>query len=129
MARPFARASSLNAPSSSSIWSGIPSVRSYTAAGTARGAGTPVGRQSPVTSRLWCAEAPSRIAPPLLWPVPDGAKKAGLAHRGLARGQQPLASARGEAVEPAVDQVEQVVATGAERTADRPHPSSHDPRV
>ena len=49
IAVPSTRASALSAPSSSSMWSGMPSVRSYTAAATSRGAGSPVSRMSVVT--------------------------------------------------------------------------------
>ena len=48
IAEPSARASALRAPSSSSMWSGIPSVRSKTAAATSREAGRPVSRISDV---------------------------------------------------------------------------------
>jgi len=49
IALPSARVSALNAPRSSSIWSGIPSVRPNTAAETSLGAGSPVSRIRVVT--------------------------------------------------------------------------------
>ena len=78
---------------------------------------------------LWSDEAPGRVEPALLGLAPDRRQKSGLADAGLACDQQQLASARGDVVEPAVDQIEQVVATDEERTADRADHSCHDPRV
>ncbi len=52
MALPLERASGLSAPSSSSMWSGSPSVRSNTASATSRGAGSPVSRMSVAMSAV-----------------------------------------------------------------------------
>ena len=68
IARPSARAWALIAPSSSSMWSGMPSVRSWTAATTSRGAGRPVSRMRVVTRAVWArSSGPSRISSATRW--------------------------------------------------------------
>ena len=68
IARPSVLASSSSAASSSSIWRGMPSVRSYTALETSRGAGRPVPRMSVTTSAVSsCVRGLSRASSASRW--------------------------------------------------------------